>query len=104
MRSMKELRMIIYAVLGSVRSMMWSLVLLGAVLYMVSLICVQGVVGYMQSPEVGEREDRLYDDMVKYWGSVPISMLTLFMSSTGGLNWNIAYEALSEAGLVFGFG
>lgn len=100
LRSMRELRMILSAVMGSLTSMMWSLLLLVTVLYMFALICLQGMIAYLEISGDIVKDD-VYEGIMAYWGSVRTAMLTLFMCSTGGMDWVNAYNALSHAGPFF---
>lgn len=100
MRSMREMRMILYSTMGCMRSLLWSLVLLMMVLYMFGLIFVQSILNYceeLEDPSNGNMDSELLD----YWGSVPKAMVTLFMSSCGGIDWHDALDPLYEVGIAF---
>lgn len=104
MRSMREIRMIIISIMGSVRSMLWSLVLLAAVLYMFSLIFVQGASATLsQDVDISKYEsydatEDLHNDITEYWGSLGKAMTTLFMASNGGFDWTESLRPLWVAG------
>ena len=50
------------------------------------------VVNFLDTLE--RRQDPAYSSLLKYFGSLDVSILTLYMSMTGGQNWGVFYEAL----------
>lgn len=101
MRSMREMRMILSATMGSMRSMLWSLVLLVLVLYMFAIIFVQGVVHRLTTEYETSPSGTPDDALVEFWGSVSDAMITLFMSSCGGIDWKEAVSPLYYVGSSF---
>lgn len=99
MRSMRELRMIIVLVLGSLRSMVWSLIMLGVACYVFSLIIVQGVV--VAFSEEADISQDWVQEVLDFWGSIDTAMLTLFMATSGGIDWRDAMFALKRVGFIF---
>ena len=51
------------------------------------------VVNFLDTLE--RRQDPAYSSLLKYFGSLDVSILTLYMSMTGGQNWGVFYEALT---------
>lgn len=96
------LRTLAHSILNTMRSLFWTLVLLLLTFYCFSLIFTQAVLDHCRietvtqtgnpnaAPECGSQVD-------KYWSNVSQSMLTLFMSITGGLSWIDALEALTNS-------
>lgn len=84
LRGMRELRFILNSILGSVRSTIWSLMLVFAVTYIFGTIFLQAFARYVHSGNPSTKERAC---IMLYWGSLPQSMLSLLMASTGGQDW-----------------
>lgn len=84
MRFVRELRKVIYLVVASFWSFVWTCLLLCLLTYLVALLIMQGVVDHGQ---------KYPDDVApgmplnSSWGSLPRAFLILFQSITGGVNW-----------------
>lgn len=91
MRKFKELRLLFSCLEGSWKSFAWSLVLISMILFVGSIVIVQ-VVHYRRS--LGGLDQSEHDDLLKWFGSLPKAMLTLFMSITGGADWRDIVEPL----------
>lgn len=94
---MFELRIILTSIMGSLKSMFWSLVLLVVVLYMFSLAFVQASANYLQS----DIDDAGKSELLRHWGSLLLGMKSLYLCSTGGLDWQEAAEPLSNISVAF---
>jgi hypothetical protein len=94
---LKELRAFVVCIMGSFSSFFWSLVTLFIVFFTFSLLFVQLVTGHLQDAQT-------YDDvLMELYGSVARSMLTLFQAATGGEDWAVAFNTISETGTLAGF-
>jgi len=100
MRSMRELRLILFAIMGSMRSMFWSLSLLATVVYMFSIIFVQYSAAHLQTSHQSVSSEMLADYQY-FFGHMPTGMCTLFMTTTGGIEWNRVADLLWEVGPIF---
>jgi voltage-gated sodium channel len=98
MRSMFELRIILNSIMGSMKSMFWSIVLLVVVLYMFALIFVQASATHLSTNDVSQEEEA---NLLKHWGGVTKAMTTLLASTTGGLDWNLASDPLLKIASTF---
>lgn len=96
MRLFRELRLLTSAIIGSVKAMIWSLVLVLLVAFMFA-ICILQSVSLTDEP----LHDVLDGTFYEYWGSVSTAMLTLFMASTGGESWRYPAEPLWDVGSFF---
>jgi len=97
-RSHKELRMILYAIMGSMKSMFWSLVMLSAVLYTFALMFVSATANYLAEQPVEEHIQTIID---KYWSSVLNAMISLFLGVTGGEDYARMLEPLELVGFFY---
>ena len=68
-------------------------------LYLVSVVFLHGVADYVDS---GQADPTHVFELHKSFGSLDCSLLTLFMSITGGMDWNTALRALLHVHTVYG--
>jgi len=107
MRFLKELRVMVNSILGSLVSLGWSVVMLGMILYVFALFFVQQLTAFQLEggPEFWQTE--LYEKQRYNLGSVEGTMLSLAMCTTGGKNWEEILLLLQPVGLLsvwaFGF-
>jgi len=94
---LQELNLLMACILGSLRALMWSLVLMAVILYMFSLVFVQQAATYFaQDPD---QQNELTAAGLKHaFGSVEDSILTLFQTLFGGDDWAKFQMLLREAG------
>mmetsp|Transcript_55740 Transcript_55740/g.156998 ORF Transcript_55740/g.156998 Transcript_55740/m.156998 type:complete len:731 (-) Transcript_55740:74-2266(-) len=79
-----ELKLIVSSVVKSMRSLLWTLVLLGIMIYIVGIVFTQTVAQHrINHPE---RVDE--DDLVQWWGTLPRSILSLYEAILGGVDWD----------------
>mmetsp|Transcript_73218 Transcript_73218/g.204501 ORF Transcript_73218/g.204501 Transcript_73218/m.204501 type:complete len:448 (-) Transcript_73218:28-1371(-) len=81
-----ELRTIVSSILGSLRSLMWTVVLLFLMIYIVGVFFTQTITDHM-----ADSDDRNSDDMISltlYYGSLAKTVLSLWQSITGGADWD----------------
>lgn len=95
-----ELRALVISVLGCMRPFLWTLVLLFLVLYLFAVYFTQVVINHRV--EKGE----LTPELEQHFGSLFVSLLVLYESMTGGLDWHQAVEPLIQdispaVGIVF---
>jgi hypothetical protein len=103
MRFFQELRLMVDCALGSFMQLLWCLVVIAFILYLFSLVFVQGMAEYLTDLVAEEgtltqaQADR-YTDVVGHFGSVPQAMLLLLQSVTGGLDWEELYDIILLSG------
>merc|ERR1711924_486292 len=85
-RVITPLRTLVYSIVVSIRYLFWALSLLGMMMYVFAIIFVQQSVSYAET--TGERDSELD----KFWGSLPSSFMTLFMTVTNGFSWKEAMQ------------
>jgi len=85
----RELRLMVASIICSLVSLVWAFILLAFVLYLFSVVIMQGLEGHFQQEAAGADED-----VVRYFGSLTMSMLSLFMAISGGCDWNELLEPL----------
>jgi len=93
MHLLKELRSMISSVVGTLRSLLWTVVLLLLIMYMGAVYLSQLILDHgLSHPEDVEPGTQLYE----HYGSLSKSTLTLFMSITGGIDWRDAVDPLKD--------
>jgi len=100
MRMFRELRLILNSVMGSMKSMMWSLLLMSTIAYIFGICFLQACTKALQE---GNLSQKSVSAITEYWCSVEKSMLSLYMASTGGQDWAAIAQPLEEVGGVFYF-
>eukprot|EP00928_Gymnodinium_smaydae_P069923 TRINITY_DN5378_c0_g1_i1.p1 TRINITY_DN5378_c0_g1~~TRINITY_DN5378_c0_g1_i1.p1 ORF type:complete len:722 (+),score=113.61 TRINITY_DN5378_c0_g1_i1:80-2245(+) len=80
----KELRVLVCSVANSLRSLMWTVVLLLLMLYVIGVYFTQLVTSYVA--EISESTDAVV--LIERFGTLPISCLSLFQAMTGGVDWH----------------
>jgi hypothetical protein len=94
-RFFKDLAVIAESFRSSAVAFLWAIVIFVFVLFVFALIFIQGLTQAMGSDGVdGSDRTRIVDN----FGSMPLSMLTLYMSCTGGEDWARIYAVVVEAG------
>lgn len=88
------LRALVMSVVDTTRQLLWALILLGLVQYSFGILFTDAVLDYSASngPDA---------DQMKYFGTVFTSVMTLFRSILGGLDWEYAADALIPVGWIW---
>jgi len=97
-RFMKELRTIISSIVGSMRTLFWSMVMMTLILYIFGLVFLEAATSTL--PDESLDEDTR-GQLVQYFGSVYKSMLTLYMATTGGEDWGPMASPLLATGVGY---
>jgi len=94
----RELRLMIFGLIASMRSLLWSFVMLALVVYIFSIVFVQAAIVFLQKDNGAKcahlqndnscpNEEDLCCEFKTYFGSVEVSMRTLLMAISGGTDW-----------------
>jgi len=102
MRLFRELRLIVSSIKGSVKSMVWAVLLVLIITYIAGICFVQAGTSFLQE-NGGHVTDNEFDAIQKNWGAVSTAMLSLYMASTNGENWKDMAETLLPVGQTFYF-
>jgi len=96
MRFFKELRMMLISIVGSLSALFWSIIALFLVTFTFGLCFLQALTtNVMESSSINEET---LDLINRYWNSVPSATLTLYMSVTGGADWQDLALPLGQLG------
>jgi hypothetical protein len=92
MKYFRELRIIIFSILGSLKSLTWVVLSINLVFYIFGIIFTSAVVGYWETQDnFMSAENQI---LLKHFSTLDKSMLSLYMSMAGGNDWALYYEAL----------
>jgi len=96
----KELVMIMESLRQSMVALFWVFVMLTFMLCVFALVILQGMAEHIavESTNFTVEQDQ---HIMKHFGSMPKTMLTLYMCVTGGDDWGIYYRIIAEAGLFY---
>lgn len=99
LRLFSKFRMLLIAIQHSVVPLTWACFLLFWMLYLVSVVFLYGVSEYIGSGAVNESS---VEELVNLFGGLDWTLLTLFMSITGGTSWETAVHAMLDVHLAYG--
>jgi len=94
-----KFRMLLLATQHALMTLTCVSVLLAVMLYTASLVFLNAVTGYLLS---GETETETVDVLQSYLGALDQACLTLFMSISGGLSWELIVKALLQVNTAYG--
>lgn len=99
MRFMSALRTLVYSIIGTLTSLFWAIILLILIIYTFGVIFTQ-VAGDHLSDErmAGETGSTKDEELATFYGSLPTSMFTLFMSIAAGISWEQVVSPLFSVG------
>jgi len=92
MKFFRELRMMIYSILGCVKNLMWVIIVLLMTFYMFGVGFTTAACDYLDSSE--KWNDEQYEVLVDSFGTIDKSIISLFMSMSGGNDWEVYYSSL----------
>jgi len=93
-----DLRMMINCVLASIVSLFWCIVMIVFVMFIFAVYFTQEATRYMKEDGPPNVELADYPLIRVFFGNVQTSILTLFMSVTGGEDWRNVYVVLQPVG------
>lgn len=97
MTSFHELAAMLRSFTSCLWAMLWSFMLLYLLLYLCALIFAQGISESLADDVFLDQEEAVRN----HFGSVGRTMLSLYMSVTGGADWIIYYEILEYTGFLY---
>lgn len=92
---MKDVKVMFSCMMHSLASVFWCGLMMIFLLFLFALLILQAVTSHLESGDFDED----YDMLQARFGSVQQTMLVLFQSTTGGIDWSSPYEELSVTGV-----
>lgn len=93
-RVIRELRMMVFSIMSSLNALFWCLVLVSLVICVFALFFLQIVTDYLVLEEFPEDEAKF----LEFFGSLALTMQTLYMATTGGFDWKEALDLVAKIG------
>lgn len=94
-RFFSELRVMLNGVIGSGKSLCWALLLLVGVNFLFGVVFMQLSVDFLENSEASSSR---HAELLRYFGSLPRTMLTLYQAISGGIDWYNAVVVLYPVG------
>jgi len=94
MKYFRELRIMIFSILGSLKSLTWVALSMGMMFYIFGIVFTSAVTGYW---EIVPEKDYFQEKNLaihKHFGTLYRSMISLYMAMSSGNDWALYYEAL----------
>ncbi|CAK9079090.1 Sodium channel protein type 11 subunit alpha (NaN) (Sensory neuron sodium channel 2) (Sodium channel protein type XI subunit alpha) (Voltage-gated sodium channel subunit alpha Nav1.9) [Durusdinium trenchii] len=91
-RLFRALRTLVYSLLGTLKSLFWSFLLLLLIMYIFGILFTDVVLNYFL-------EHASDGDLEEYFGSLYLSIRTLFRSISNGVTWGHAADSLEQIGM-----
>lgn len=97
---LRELRMMLLALAGSMMSLFWAVLMLIFLLYVFGLMFMQGFSDMFT--DGSDAPDDRKEELMSAFGSMILTMTTLYMAGTGGDDWSYYYKMVQLAGSGYG--
>lgn len=103
MKFFRVLRMMVSSIAGSMMTLMWSILMLGLMMYVFGLCFLQIIAAYLSDPSVlnTPNKEATLEAVTMYWASVPQAIITLYYAVTGGADWEALAVPVREAGDLY---
>jgi len=95
-RFLPELRKLLYLILASFWSFLWTAILLAAVIYILGVCITHTVAEYGPVQQQGQTIITEWEELYEYFGNLQSSCFSLYMAVTGGIDWNDLSSPLQE--------
>jgi len=105
-RFVRALRTLVYSIICTLKSVVWSLLLLLIIMYIFGILFTQACTDYVVALKLGTANhmaDRERAALMYHWGSLEDAMITLFMSISGGVSWLEVCRSLREVDVCWLF-
>ncbi|CAE7353892.1 Lmf1, partial [Symbiodinium sp. CCMP2456] len=100
LRFVMAFRTLITSILHTLKSLFWALMLLALIIYVFAVLFTQAVNDVLKDPESGLSQADI-DASVLYFGTLPETMLSLFMSICGGVSWENVLAPLKSMSVIW---
>jgi len=94
-RLFRALRTLVASLAGTLKSLFWSFLLLGLIIYIFAILFTDIVLDHLIEYDIARSRD---DPMQFYFGNLYSSSTTLYRSISNGLTWHTAADSLGPAG------
>ena len=99
-RFFSELRVMVYGIMGSAKSLLWALMLLTLVMFMASVTIMQlatlHLLDLADASITSAERPVVFTGIKEYFGNLFRAMITLYMAIAGGIDWRDAVIPFRE--------
>lgn len=95
----KELRLMLYGTFACFRGLLWASLMLTGIMYLFGMVFMGAATSYMQDALPGDRTSK---GLLSWYGSLPLTLRTLFRVISGGADWYDASYHLWTVGMPYG--
>lgn len=95
----KELRLMLYGTFACFRGLLWASLMLLSIMYLFGMVFMGAAAGYMKDAPIG---DKTASSLASWYGSLPITLRTLFRVISGGADWFDASKPLWKVNVLYG--
>jgi len=93
-RSFQSLRLLVFSIIDSMGMLMWCALVVFAFVYSFAIFFMNGAAEYFHNNPPDERDPQVAQGLHANFGSIMRSMVCLFMSISGGVDWKDAINPL----------
>lgn len=101
MKFFRELRMMVFSIIGSMKSLCWVFLVLGLLFYMFGIAFTSAVTDHFNSIEMWN--DPANADLRQQFGTLDRAILSLYMAMSGGNDWGAYFESVSALPGIYVF-
>lgn len=101
MKFFRELRMMVFSILGCSKSLCWVFLVLSLVFYIFAITFTSAVSSYLEDKDMWNAEQNAY--LRESFGTLDRSIMSLYMAMSGGSDWGPYYDACAKMGPVYQF-
>eukprot|EP00438_Fugacium_kawagutii_P028214 Skav200383 [mRNA] locus=scaffold2518:413221:416712:- [translate_table: standard] len=101
-RLFRALRTLVASLMGTLKSLFWSFLLLGLVIYIFGILFTDVLLDFREGQSAsgtGDGSTAELDHMKRYFGNLGTSSATLFRAISDGISWQAAADSLKPAGV-----
>eukprot|EP00746_Dinoflagellata_sp_MGD_P062111 gnl/MRDRNA2_/MRDRNA2_261774_c0_seq1.p1 gnl/MRDRNA2_/MRDRNA2_261774_c0~~gnl/MRDRNA2_/MRDRNA2_261774_c0_seq1.p1 ORF type:complete len:381 (+),score=63.77 gnl/MRDRNA2_/MRDRNA2_261774_c0_seq1:62-1144(+) len=102
MRFFRELRLMVYGLQSSCRSLLWAGILLLLCMFMFGVYITQSVTDVLEDRHRNARWTEHEENLQHLYGTLPVTIFRLFQSITGGATWGEIVDPLIKENAVHG--
>mmetsp|Transcript_59715 Transcript_59715/g.118328 ORF Transcript_59715/g.118328 Transcript_59715/m.118328 type:complete len:617 (+) Transcript_59715:163-2013(+) len=99
----RELRLMIFGLIASLRSLLWSFVMLGLVVYIFSIIFVQAAISFLQKDDFAGKPAEVRENFIEWFGSTQLGMRSLIVAISGGTDWYQFVQMMESVDWLYAF-
>lgn len=101
MKQFSSLRLVVFAILGSMTSLFWCFFLVAFLIYIFAVLVLYAAVQHFESAGT-QVDDALTSEVKYYYGGVYKTMSALFMAISGGLDWAELLSPITDMSVYYG--